>query len=175
MLINVKGHLFTPTKPVCFTHPSRATFFPDEVLPTLTVYWQPPPSRAPQTSPAETIGCDCAPCIISTPSTATSHANALQTCHQHASYLQYSSTVNYLYIVLSSNRLQSSFLEEPSKRHVLLQSLLNTYSTPSIAQANTQLLLQMTVKLQLMFNKNYMLTFYLRHTPSKSPTGETEK
>lgn len=117
MLINVKGHLFSPTKPVCFTHPSRATFFPDEVLPTLTVYWRPPPSRGPQTSPAETIGCDCAPCIISTPSTATSHANALQTCHQHASYLQYSSTVNYLYIVLSSNRLQSSFLEEPSKRH----------------------------------------------------------
>lgn len=134
------------------------------------------PPGAPQTSPAETIGCDCAPCIISTPSTATSHANALQTCHQHASYLQYSSTVNYLYIVLSSNRSQSSFLEEPSKRHSRPPSKLTEhllYAKPT--QANTQLLLQMTVKLQLMFNKNYMLTFYLRHTPSKSPTGETEK
>lgn len=73
------------------------------------------------------------------------------------------------------DRKAPSWKSQVKDTHVLLQSLLNTYSTPSLAQANTQLLLQMTVKLQLMFNKNYMLTFYLRHTPSKSPTGETEK
>lgn len=136
MLINIKGYLFTPTKLVCFTHPSCATFFHDEdtvhahCLLTVT-----PLPSSPQTSPLK-LPAITVPRASSPPPPqpqATPMPFTLVISTSRISSI--SSVVNYLFsLCFPQIGCKAPYWKSQVQDiHVLFQSLLNAYFTPSTA------------------------------------------